>query len=162
MESSDWPAVARIYQEGLDTGHASFENQAPSWENWDEEHLKSCRCVALYKEETVGWAALTPISGRCVYAGVAEVSVYVSRQHRGLKIGSSLLQWLIDSSESEGIWTLQAGMFPSNEASLGLHESLGFRHIGYREKIGQLRGVWVDTLLLERRSRKVNWNTGSP
>jgi len=150
-----WPAVKAIYEEGLATDNASFQTSAPTWEEWDAAHLKHSRLVAVITNLVVGWAALTPVSGRCVYAGVAEVSVYVAAVSRGLGIGEELLQALIDESEKNGLWTLQAGIFPENIASLRIHEKTGFRQLGIREKIGQHNGIWRDTVLLERRSARV-------
>ncbi len=156
MQPADWPAVAAIYLEGIATGNATFQTNAPPWEEWDAGHRKDCRLVAKNESgELVGWAALTPISSRCVYAGVAEVSVYVAATGRGNGLGSKLLAALIAESELAGIWTLQAGIFPENAASLALHASCGFRQIGRRERIGQMNGKWRDVLLLERRSEKV-------
>ncbi len=152
MMPEDWPDVQAIYAEGLKTGNASFQNEAPAWEEWDAAHLKNCRLVARVGNSIAGWAALTPVSGRCVYAGVAEVSVYVGEAFRGRGIGQDLLQALIAESESSGIWTLQAGIFPENTGSLRIHEKCGFRLVGRRERIGQMNGVWRDTLLLEKRS----------
>lgn len=153
LKHEDWIVVADIYRQGIETGNATFQMEIPSWNEWDSAHLKSCRIVAYIDNEITGWAALTPVSGRCVYAGVAEVSVYVSNQFKGQKIGTRLLETLIDESEKDGIWTLQASIFPENKASLKLHENLGFRKMGFREKIGKMNGVWRDTILLERRSR---------
>lgn len=163
-----WPAVKAIYESGLATGNASFQTSAPSWEEWDKAHLVHCRLVALDGnlaaagdavmgdgDVVAGWAALTPVSGRCVYAGVAEVSVYIDARYRGQGVGKLLLEALIEESEAHGIWTLQAGIFPENTASVRLHEAAGFRRLGIRERIGQHYGVWRDTVLLERRSRKV-------
>ena len=150
-----WPAVKAIYEAGLATGNASFQTGAPSWEEWDTAHLKHSRLVALDGDTVLGWAALTPVSGRCVYAGVAEVSVYVSTNHRGQKTGARLLEQLITESEKEGLWTLQAGIFPENIASIKIHEAAGFRQVGIREKIGQMNGIWRNTVLLERRSKTV-------
>ncbi len=155
MLPDHWPAVKAIYEDGLATGNASFQTSAPSWEEWDAAHLKHSRLVALEGNTILGWAALTPVSGRCVYAGVAEVSVYIHSASRGHGIGKTLLQALITESEKNGIWTLQAGIFPENSASVKLHEKCGFRVIGIREKIGQMHGVWRDTVLLERRSTEV-------
>jgi L-amino acid N-acyltransferase YncA len=156
MLPQDWQTVAHIYEEGIATGNATFQKDIPTWEEWDGSHLKKCRFIAQDTEGGIlGWAALTPVSGRCVYAGVAEVSVYVSPQYHRQGVGKMLMQHLIDSSESDGFWTLQAGIFKENIGSVRLHESVGFRIIGLREKIGQLDGVWRDTLLLERRSEKV-------
>lgn len=150
-----WAAVKQIYEEGIATGNATFQNTVPSWEEWDAAHLPHSRLIALYNESVVGWAALTPVSGRCVYAGVGEVSVYVSASARGMGIGKGLLQKLIAESEANGIWTLQAGIFPENSASLQIHHHCGFRTIGIREKIGKMNGRWRDTVLLERRSNLV-------
>ena len=152
MRDSDWNAVASIYREGIATGDATFQLDVPAWEEWNHDHLKSCRLVASINNEVVGWAALTPVSGRCVYAGVAEVSVYVSASFRGNNIGTQLLEKLIEVSEQINLWTLQAGIFPENSASIKIHETLGFRKVGLREKIGKMNGIWRDTLLFERRS----------
>lgn len=152
MEFQHWEDVKRIYEEGIATRNATFESSAPSWEIWDAGHLKNCRFVALDNGIVTGWAALTPVSGRCVYAGVADISVYVSEAYRGKKIGHRLLQQLIDSSEKAGLWTLQAGIFPENLFSVALHEKNGFQVIGVRKKIGKMDNQWRDTLLLERRS----------
>jgi phosphinothricin acetyltransferase len=152
MIPQDWDAVRAIYLEGIRAGNATFEKSAPEWDKWDAAHLKSCRFVARLGSEVLGWAALSAISGRCVYAGVAEVSVYIAERARGRKIGSSLLDALVAASEREGIWTLQAGIFPENVASLKLHKSAGFRIVGTREKIGCMEGLWRDVVLLERRS----------
>ena len=155
LEVHHWNEVKRIYEEGIATRNATFESSAPSWNAWDEAHLKNCRFVTLDDGVVTGWAALTPVSGRCVYAGVADISVYVSEAYRGKKIGSMLLQQLIISSEKEGLWTLQAGIFPENKASVALHKRSGFHLIGTRQKIGKMDNVWRDTLLLERRSKTV-------
>ena len=152
MLSADWLPVKRIYLEGIATGHATFETEAPSWEKWNDAHLAFARLVARAGSEVKGWAALSPVSSRRVYAGVAETSVYVGRDSRGQGIGRALLEALIQASESKGIWTLQAGIFPENTGSIELHKALGFREVGRRERIGKLNGVWRDTLLLERRS----------
>ncbi|MCA0932745.1 N-acetyltransferase family protein [Lutimonas saemankumensis] len=152
---SHWPEVSRIYEEGIATGMATFEKEIPSWEAWDANHLKSCRIIARNNEEVLGWAALSPVSSRCVYGGVAEVSVYVAANARGKGIGKILMNRLITESESEGFWTLQAGIFPENKNSIRLHEKSGFRIIGFRERIGLLDGVWKDNVLLERRSSKI-------
>ena len=155
MLPDDWNEVSRIYKEGIDTGHATFEKEVPSLEGWDKSHLKTCRFVAESEGEVAGWAALSPVSGRCVYEGVAEVSIYVSEKFRGQKIGKLLLENLVGESEKEGFWTLQAGIFPENHASLRLHKNLGFREVGFREKIGKMNGIWRDTILLERRTSKI-------
>lgn len=154
MLPQDWEAVKKIYEEGIATGNATFQTEAPSWEDWDKAHAPSPRLIAEENNEVLGWAAITPVSGRCVYAGVGEVSVYVSANARGKGVGKKLLQSLIEESEKENYWTLQAGIFPENKASLSLHESVGFRTIGIREKIGKMNGVWRDTVLLEKRSDK--------
>jgi phosphinothricin acetyltransferase len=155
LAASDWPQVARIYAEGIASGHATFETDVPGWERFDAGHMPAHRLVAVAGGRTVGWAALTAVSGRCVYAGVAEVSVYVGAAERGRGVGAALLRALIASSEAGGVWTLQAGIFPENEASVRLHERAGFRLVGRRERLGQLRGEWRDVLLLERRSTVV-------
>jgi L-amino acid N-acyltransferase YncA len=155
MKIEDWEAVRFIYLEGIATGNATFETEAHGWEKWDESHLRDCRIVARAKDQIVGWAALSPVSSRCVYSGVAEVSIYVAASARGLGIGKALLQALIEGSEHIGIWTLQAGIFPENMASIAIHKALGFREVGNRERIGQMNGVWRDVLLMERRSKVV-------
>jgi len=152
LGEADWPAVRAIYLEGIATGHATFETQAPAWEAWDATHFPAPRLAAVSDERVIGWAAMGRISTRAVYAGEAEVSVYVANSKRGLGVGRALLQKLIADSEANDIWTLQANIFPENTASLGLHKSCGFREVGRRERIGKLKGVWRDTILLERRS----------
>jgi len=156
MTASHWEGVRAVYLEGLATGDASFETDAPGWELFDASHLPCCRLVALEGSQVAGWAALSPVSRRKVYEGVAEVSVYVGASFRGRGLGRALLSALVDESEAAGIWTLQAGVFPENAASVGLHKSCGFREVGRRERIGRTaEGRWRDTLLLERRSRTV-------
>jgi L-amino acid N-acyltransferase YncA len=155
MLPQHWEAVKTIYEEGIATGNATFETTSPGWQEWDDAHLKSCRIIATENSEVLGWAALTPVSSRCVYAGVAEVSVYVATNARGKKVGSLLLKELINQSEKNGIWTLQSGIFPENKASISIHEKNGFRIIGYRERIGKMGNVWRDNLILERRSNTV-------
>jgi L-amino acid N-acyltransferase YncA len=152
LRAEHWDAVARIYAEGIATGHATFETEVPSWERWDASHFADHRLVALSGEEVVGWAALSPVSGRCVYGGVAEESVYVAEEARGGGVGRALLEALIARSEAAGIWTIQTGIFPENEASVRLHERVGFRIVGTRERLGRHNGVWRDVLFLERRS----------
>lgn len=168
MRPEDWPRVRAIYLEGIATGNATFETDAPSWDSWDAAHAKEPRLVARESGgpdrsgrsgsapgsggAILGWAALTPVSGRCVYAGVGDLSVYVAASARGRGVGTSLLLALVAESERTGIWTLQAGIFPENEASLALHRSCGFREVGRRERIGKMNGVWRDVVLLERRS----------
>src|SRR5205085_6868958 len=148
----DWPAAREIYLEGIRTGNATFEKTAPDWEKWDAGHLPSCRWVARIGDDLLGWAALSPVSGRCVYAGVAEVSVYVAERARGKGIGLKLLTALVEAAEQAGIWTLQAGIFPENVASVEIHKRCGFRIVGTREKIGCMDGRWRDVVLMERRS----------
>ncbi len=156
LEPSHYEAVKEIYEYGIGTGNATFQTEAPTWEEWDKSHLKNCRLVALGdNQQVMGWAALTPVSGRCVYAGVAEVSVYVHSTDQRKGVGKKLMEELIRQSEENNLWTLQAGIFPENKASLKLHELLGFRNVGYRERIGKMKNVWRDTVLLERRSEKV-------
>jgi L-amino acid N-acyltransferase YncA len=155
MVPEDWKAVAEIYKQGIETGNATFQKTIPEWEPWDREHLKTGRIVAISLNEIVGWAALTPVSGRCVYAGVAEVSIYIATHYRRQKVGTLLLKKLIELSEQEGLWTLQAGIFPENTPSIQLHVSLGFREIGFREKVGKMKGNWRNVVLLERRSKMV-------
>jgi phosphinothricin acetyltransferase len=155
MTSADWPSVRSIYEEGIATGNATFEREAPAWEAWDAGHLKPCRLVGVIAEEVLGWAALSGVSDRCVYAGVAEVSVYVAARARGRGVGAALLSALVTESEAQGLWTLQAGIFPENEASVRIHQRCGFRVVGRREKLGRMNGTWRDVLLLERRSAKI-------
>ena len=155
MEPRHWNEVRRIYVEGLATGNATFQTTAPEWEEWDKAHIQTGRLLAFENGIVVGWAALTPVSGRCVYGGVAEISVYVAETARGKGVGKYLLKSLIENSEANKFWTLQAGIFPENIASVKIHEANGFRLIGKREKIGQMNGVWRDTVLLERRSKVV-------
>lgn len=151
----DWPIVAEIYKQGIETGDATFQQEIPSWMDWNNTHLKNCRIVALVNGEIAGWAALTAVSSRCVYAGVAEVSLYIANNYRGQKVGTSLLEQLIIESEKENLWTLQAGIFPENIPSLIIHERAGFRKIGYRERIGKMNNIWRDTILMERRSNNI-------
>ncbi|MGB5667592.1 MAG: N-acetyltransferase family protein [Maribacter sp.] len=155
MQQSDWEAISAIYAEGIATGYATFEKNIPSYELWDNAHLKSCRIVALKDITVLGWAALSPVSSRCVYGGVAEVSVYVAQKHKSQGVGKLLMQHLIEQSEKEGLWTLQSGIFPENYGSIKLHEKVGFRYIGKREQVGKIGGVWKDNLLFERRSKIV-------
>ena len=152
MTAQDWQQVRHIYQEGLATGNATFETQVSEWEVWDAKHLPTCRLVARQGDAILGWAALSPVSSRAVYAGVAEVSIYVSATARGQGVGHTLLKALITESERNGIWTLQASIFPENVASIQLHLRHGFRQLGRRERIAQLHGIWRDTVILERRS----------
>jgi len=153
MRVSDWEQVRAIYLEGIRSGHSTFETEAPSWEKWGEGHLDIGRLVMRDGETVLGWAALSPVSKRHVYRGVAEVTVYVSENAQGQGIGRALLEALIDESEKNGIWTLQASIFPENTASVQLHLRCGFREVGRRERIAMLNNIWRDTLLFERRSR---------
>lgn len=155
LTEQHYPAVKKIYEQGLATGNSTFQTSAPDWKEWDVSHISNCRIVGIENDQVVGWAALTPVSGRCVYAGVAEVSVYVDERFRGRGYGKALLDALIQTSEKSNLWTLQAGIFPENVSSIRIHEALGFRNVGFREKIGKLNGVWRNTVLLERRSDKV-------
>ena len=157
LAREDWDSVLAIYLEGIATGLATFETTAPSWESWDSAHFRFARLVAVSEENgpLAGWAALSPVSRRSAYSGVAEVSVYVGSEFRGRGVGGQLLDHLIEQSESNSIWTLQASIFPDNEASIALHANRGFRQIGFRERVAKLNGVWRDTVLLERRSRIV-------
>jgi L-amino acid N-acyltransferase YncA len=153
MRANDWEQVRSIYLEGISSGNSTFETDAPSWEKWNENHLEIARLVMRDEESVIGWAALSPISKREVYRGVAEVTVYVTESARGKGIGRALLEALIAESERNGIWTLQASIFPENIASVELHLRCGFREVGRRERIAMLRGVWRDTILFERRRR---------
>jgi phosphinothricin acetyltransferase len=156
LTEGHYPSVKEIYLQGIASGNATFETEAPTWEAWDKSHLKICRLIAINADENiVGWAALTPVSGRCVYSGVAELSVYIHQDFRGKGIGRKLLEELVRESEKQNLWTLQAGVFPENKASIIIHEQCGFRQVGYHEKIGKMKNVWRDTVLLERRSKVV-------
>ena len=152
---SDWDQVRAIYLEGIATGKATFETAAPTWERWDASHLQAGRLVARTEDGVLGWAALSPVSARAVYAGVAEFSIYVAEQARGQGVGRRLLEELIRRSEGAGIWTLQAGVFPENSASLALCKQCGFRELGVRQRPGKMNGRWRDVVLLERRSTTV-------
>ncbi|MDF2883690.1 MAG: sortase-like acyltransferase [Clostridiaceae bacterium] len=156
MLPEDWKQVAKIYEEGINTGMATFQMEIPTWENWDKSHINSCRLVARSENSILGWAALSPTSSRCVYAGVAEVSIYIGEKYRGLGVGKTLLNALIEDSEENGYWTLQSGIIRENTSSLELHKKCGFREIGMREKVAKMNnGQWHDTVLMERRSRTV-------
>jgi phosphinothricin acetyltransferase len=154
MRDEDWPAVRAIYEDGIREGNATFETEAPEWEAWDAAHSE-IRLVAERGGLVVGWGALSNVSGRCVYRGVAEVSVYVGEAARGVGIGRLLLNELVSRSEAAGYWTLQAGIFSESEASLRLHRACGFRDVGVRERLGELGGAWRDVVFLERRSAVV-------
>ena len=167
MTAAHWPAVKAIYEQGLATGNATFQTEAPTWEEWDRGHLAPGRLVAVdagygNTGQVLGWAALSPVSGRCVYGGVAEVSVYVAGAARGRGVGRQLLAALVTESEAHGLWMLQASIFPENTTSISIHAGAGFRTVGYRERIGQLHGVWRNTVLLERRSAVVGAESGAP
>lgn len=151
LRPEDWPAVCAIYEEGIRGGDATFETEAPSWEHWDVAHSE-LRLAAEHDSAVAGWAALSVVSERCCYRGVGEVSVYVAERARGAGIGRALLEELVRRSEQAGYWTLNAGVFPENEASIRLHKACGFREVGVRERLGELNGVWRDVVLLERRS----------
>lgn len=155
MRTESWPSIQHIYYSGIATRNATFETKAPEWDVWDQSHRKDCRLVATIDDRIAGWAALSNVSGRCVYAGVAEVSIYIDESYRGMGVGNQLMRQLIAESERNGIWTLQAGIFPENKASIALHLKHGFRILGTREKIGKMDGIWRDTVLLERRSKVV-------
>ena len=155
IKPEDWEAVSKIYKLGIETGIATFETEIPAWSTWDKSHLKKCRFAAWLDNHLVGWAALSPVSSRCVYGGVAEVSVYVDIGYFGKGIGTQLLQRLVIESEKEGIWTLQSGIFRENKASIQLHKKAGFREIGYRESVGKKDGIWYDNVILEKRSKTI-------
>lgn len=155
LSSSDWSSVRSIYLEGIATGNATLETDAPSWEKWDSEHLTSCRLIAKEGDTILGWAALSPVSGRCVYGGVAEVSIYIAESARGKGVGKQLFEQLIEESEKNELWTLQSGILQENITSIKLHEKCGFRIVGVRERIGQRDGIWRNVVLMERRSHKV-------
>ena len=156
LRSEDWLEVARIFEEGIRTGNATFETEVPSWEDWDAAHLAEHRFVAERDGRVIGWAALLPGSSRGCYAGVAEVSLYVAQDARSEGVGSALLAAAVESSERGGIWTLQTSVFPENEPSLRLLRRFGFREIGTRERIGRLHGIWRDVVLVERRSEVIS------
>ena len=156
LRPEHWPEVARIYAEGIATGNATFETGVPPWEAWDRSHLPAHRFVAVDGDgRVVGWVAVSPVSDRCAYEGVVENSVYVDSSAQGRGVGRRLLEALVESTEAAGIWTIQTGIFPENEASVAVHERVGFRVVGRRERLGRLAGTWRDVLLLERRSPAV-------
>jgi L-amino acid N-acyltransferase YncA len=155
MQAHHWNDVARIYAEGIASGIATLTTDTPSWEEWDSAHLPICRFVALDHEQVLGWVALANVSGRCVYEGVAEVSVYIGENARGRGVGKALMLALIEDSEKQKLWTLQSGILSENKTSIALHEKVGFRVVGFREKLGKLHDVWRDIVLMERRSDKV-------
>jgi L-amino acid N-acyltransferase YncA len=155
MKDQDWPSVKTIYEDGIATGDATFETEAPDWQQWDQSHLRDCRLVAKSSGEIIGWFALSPVSERCAYNGVAEGSLYVKSSVRGKGAGKALLKTAIEESERLGIWTIQSGTFPENKASIAMQKSCGFREVGVREKIGCMNGRWRDVVLMERRSKIV-------
>ncbi len=155
MMPLDWDAVREIYLQGIATGKATFETSVPDYKEWDERHLSTCRLIARWNDKILGWAALSRVSSRCAYQGVAEVSIYIAEEVRGRGIGRKLLRTLVEASEQDGIWTLQAGIFAENAVSIRLHQQAGFRIVGARERIGRLDGRWRDTVLMERRSAVV-------
>ena len=152
LRPDDWPAVKTIYAEGMATGHATFETTVPTWEDWDASHLPDHRFAARADGRVIGWVAASPVSGRCVYRGVVEHSVYVAGHAQGRGVGRRLLEALVASTEAAGIWTIQSGIFPENAASLALHERCGFRRVGIRERLGEHQGRWRDVVMIERRS----------
>jgi L-amino acid N-acyltransferase YncA len=155
MEPEDWISVREIYREGIITGNATFETELPDWKNWDGNHRPDCRLLAKNGKQILGWAALRPVSARLVYCGLAEVSVYVAAAARANGVGKALLKALVGESECHGVWTLQAGIFPENVASVAIHKSCGFREVGIRYRMGKMGDAWRDVLLLERRSPQV-------
>lgn len=160
LEPSDWSAVERIYREGIATGNATFEAEPPSWEEFDHGKVAVPRLVAELDGDVVGWAAAAHISSRCVYEGVLEHSVYVAEETRGRGVGRMLLAAFLEASEERGVWTVQSGVFPENESSLALHERLGFRTVGIRERVGKMTygnfaGQWRDVVMIERRSERI-------
>ena len=155
MTPADWPAVRRIYAAGIATGNATFETQTPDWRTWDRNRLPDCRLVARRQGSVVAWAALSPVSSRACYAGVAEHSIYVDEAHRGLGIGKALLGEFVKQTELAGFWTLQSSIFPENQASIAIHLACGFRILGRRKRVAMLNGVWRDTVIVERRSAVV-------
>jgi L-amino acid N-acyltransferase YncA len=155
MTKDDWEDVSKIYSQGIQTKNATFEKDCPDWNTWNKNHRTDCRLVAKQNGKIIGWAALSNVSGRCVYAGVSEISVYVDSDFQGQGIGQKLMEKLIKESEKANIWTLQAGIFPENKSSIRLHEKNGFRVVGIREKIGKMDDNWRDVILLERRSTRI-------
>lgn len=156
MTQSDWKQVANIYLEGIKTRKATFQTDVPTWENWNNSHITECRLVVRSGDNVLGWAALSPTSSRCVYIGVAEVSIYIGEKYRGLGIGAVLLTKLINLSEENGFWTLQSGIVRENAPSIALHKKCGFREIGIREKVAKMNNEkWMDVILMERRSKVV-------
>lgn len=156
MTQEDWEPVAKIYRQGIQTGNATFATEVPTYDEWDISHNEDCRLVACLDEEIVGWAALSSVSSRCVYGGVAEVSVYVAEDKRGYGIGKTIFTALVEEPEKNGYWSLRSGIFPENSASIELHKKCGFRVVGHYERVGRdSSGKWRDTSILERRSKTV-------
>jgi len=156
MQQAEWPQIAAIYEDGLRTGIATFQSSIPEWEEWNQSHCRTCRLVARSDERVLGWAALSQVSERCVYSGVGEVSIYVAENCRGCGIGKKLLIQLVDSSEDNGFWSLQAGIIKENLPSRELHKKCGFREVGIRERPGMMSdGRWYDVVIMERRSSRV-------
>lgn len=155
ITKDNFSEAVEIYKQGLATNIATFQNDLPQWEDWNKGHLDFCRISIYENNKMLGWTALTPVSSRCVYAGVAEVSVYIAQKERGKGIGKILLNELIKQSEANGIWMLQSGIFSENQSSIKLHEKCGFRMVGYREKIGKKNGIWKDNVLMEHRSKNI-------
>lgn len=158
VTKENFPELLEIYSQGIATNIATFQNDLPIWKDWDNGHLNFCRISLYDNDKMIGWTALSPVSSRCVYSGVAEVSVYVATDARGKGVGQILLNELIKQSEANGIWTLQSGIFAENRPSIKLHENCGFRIVGYREKIGKKNGDWKDNILMERRSQVIRIN----
>ena len=156
LQKEDWQAVQKIYQEGMDTGIATFETQCPDWETWNSKFLQKCRIVVEKDNQILGWAALSPTSKRLVYKGVVEVTIYIDLKQTGKGIGTQLMSTLVQASEEAGFWTLQSSIFSENKSSIKLHQRAGFRIVGTREKIAKRNGIWKDTLFLERRSPLIN------
>ena len=154
MEQRDWASVAAIFQEGIDLKTATFHQEVLNYETWDAVHTPDCRLVAVLEDQVIGWTALSPYSSRKVYSGVAVVSIYIKSEYRGRKVGEKLLRALIEESEKQGYWTLESGIFEANRASIALHEKVGFRIVGYKERIGKdNNGIWQNVVMMERRSR---------
>lgn len=154
MKESDWKQVSNIYLNGIKTRIATFQSEVPAWEDWDKGHIKSCRFVVKYKDKILGWAALSPTSSRCVYKGVAEVSIYIGEECKGQGVGTALLTHIIKESEKNGFWTLQSGIIAKNDASIALHKKCGFREVGIREKVAKMNNKeWMDVMFMERRSK---------